>query len=156
MLLPTVTVIVRCQILNSPFSMETLWSPAANWSVDGVLAAYLPSMITSAPSGVEVNDTAAVRTPGPAWGLPAPVVPIARVPGKAISRSPSTYAITLVPFSTFILKSCRNRAGNVELLGVAEGPLPDEEDLLEVETRCDHLLAEGGEIVLVSAADFLE
>src|ERR1017187_10440300 len=58
--------------------------------------------------------------------------------------------------STFILKSCRNRAGNVELLGVAEGQLRDEEDLLEVETRCDHLLAEGGEIVLVSAADFLE
>src|ERR1039457_655392 len=59
-------------------------------------------------------------------------------------------------FITFILKSCRNRAGNVELLGVAEGQLRDEEDLLEVETRCDHLLAEGGEIVLVSAADFLE
>src|ERR1017187_3130219 len=58
--------------------------------------------------------------------------------------------------STFILKSCRNRAGNVELLGVAEGQLRDEEDLLEVEPRCDHLLAEGGEIVLVSAADFLE
>src|ERR1035438_10657599 len=52
--------------------------------------------------------------------------------------------------------SCRNRAGNVELLGVAEGQLRDEEDLLEVEPRCDHLLAEGGEIVLVSAADFLE
>src|ERR1022692_5164174 len=38
-------------------------------------------------------------------------------------------------FSTFILKSCRNRAGNVELLGVAEGQLRGEENLLEVETR---------------------
>ena len=65
-------------------------------------------------------------------------------------------AIILNNLGTFILKSCRNRAGNMELLGVAEGQLRDEEDLLEVEPRCDHLLAEGGEIVLVSAAVFLE
>src|ERR1017187_1180294 len=47
-----------------------------------------------------------------------------------------------IHISTFILKSCRNRAGNVELLGVAEGQLRDEEDLLEVETRSEEHTSE--------------
>jgi hypothetical protein len=51
------TVRVRCHDLKPDFSINIVWSPGPSFTVDGVLPANLPSIVMSAPSGVDLIVT---------------------------------------------------------------------------------------------------
>ena len=59
-------------------------------------------------------------------------------------------------FSTSIVKSCHVGTGNLSLACRAGSQLGDEEELLQLESGGDHLLAERGQKVFVGAADSLD
>src|SRR5437667_12470111 len=72
---PAVTVIVRCHSLKPDLPMEIVCSPGVNCTVEGVVPTNLPSMVISAPSGVDLITTADAVADASGFDVPDSTIP---------------------------------------------------------------------------------
>src|SRR6266496_302254 len=103
-------VIVRCQGLNPDFSIMIECSPCVSCRVEGVVPTNLPSMVISAPSGVDLiatDERLSAETSG--FGAPDSTARDGLNFKGSRGVSAATYAVISVPFGIVISLPCMKR-----------------------------------------------